>query len=46
MFWIKRSEINKYVLAEYMEEMLRVFESDLISELFFYNDDGLKCKLL
>ena len=46
VFWIKRSELSNYVLAEYMEEMLQVFESDTLSELFFYNDDGLKFKLL
>ena len=46
VFWVKRAALNQYVLAEYMEEMLKVFEDDSVSELFFYNENGLKCKLL
>ena len=46
VFWVKRAALNQYVLAEYMEEMLKVFEDESVSELFFYNENGLKCKLL
>lgn len=46
IFWVKRSELERYQLADYMPQMLQVFESEEFSELLFYNDDGLKYELL
>lgn len=46
VFWIRRDELEQYPLAEYFDEMLKIFESGEISEMFFYQDDGLKFKLL
>ena len=46
VFWIRRDELEQYPLAEYFNEMLKIFESVDLSEMFFYQDDGLKFKLL
>lgn len=40
MFWIKRSELGNYRLADEFENMLRVFESDDLSEFYYQKADG------
>lgn len=44
VFWISRDEVADYVLAKGFEEMLKVFESDTLSELYYYreNDEWYK----
>lgn len=44
VFWISRDEVADYVLAKGFEEMLKVFESDTLSELHYYreNDEWYK----
>lgn len=42
---VPRAELEKYPLADYMPQMLQVFESEEYSELLFYNDDGLRYML-
>lgn len=38
VFWIKRSELQDYTLAEGFESMLEVFENDNLSENFHWFD--------
>lgn len=38
VFWIRRNELNNYVLADDFDKMLRIFESDSLSELYYYKD--------
>lgn len=41
MFWIRRSELGKYKLAgSDFEDMMRVFESDDLSEFYYNKVDG------
>ena len=40
VFFIKRSELDNYKLASGFKEMLRVFESDSLSENYFTTEDG------
>lgn len=40
VFWIKRNELNNYVLADDFDKMLKIFESDSLSELYYYKDSG------
>lgn len=44
VFWINRDEVADYVLAKGFEEMLKVFETDTLSELYYYreNDEWYK----
>ena len=47
MRWIKRSELANYTLAEDFEDMVKVFESDNLSEFQYYlENDEWKLKLL
>ena len=47
VFWIPRDTLRQYTLVDDFEKMLSVFESDQISELFYYREDGhLQRKLL
>ena len=47
VFWIPRNTLKNYALANDFEEMLRVFESDALSEFYYYKDEGKWCfKLL
>ncbi len=47
VFWIKRSELKKYPLVDDFEDMVRVFESDDLSEFQYYIEaDEWKLKLL
>ncbi|MEN2467731.1 8-oxo-dGTP diphosphatase [Ornithinibacillus sp. JPR2-1] len=38
VFWIKREELLNYKLADDFEKMLQVFESDDISELYYFKE--------
>ena len=40
IFWIQRSELKNYVLADDFEEMIKIFESDNLSEFYYYKDVG------
>ena len=41
VFWIRRSELGKYKLAgSDFEDMMRVFESDDLSEFYYNKVDG------
>lgn len=40
VFWIPRSTLTDYTLAEDFEDMVRVFESDELSEFYYYKQDG------
>ena len=47
MRWIKRSELSNYTLVEDFEDMVKVFESDDLSEFQYYLEDNTwKLKLL
>lgn len=47
VFWIPRSTLRDYVLADDFAQMLTVFESDDFSEFYYYKEDGVwKYKLL
>lgn len=41
VFWINRSEIGNYVVADGFMEMLEVFENDNISENYHWLEDGI-----
>lgn len=46
--WIKREDLNNYILASGFEDMVKVFEDDSLSECYYYKDEtqGIKLKLL
>ena len=47
VFWIPRHTLDQYTLCDDFESMLRVFESDELSEFYYYKEDsGWKLKLL
>ena len=47
VFWIPREDLNKYILCDDFESMIQVFESDELSEFYYYKEDGSwKLKLL
>ena len=47
VFWIKRSELETYSLADDFEKMLEVFESSEISEFYYSKCNGVwKAELL
>ena len=41
VFWINRSEIGNYVVADGFMEMLEVFENDNLSENYHWLEDGV-----
>ncbi len=41
VFWINRNDLNKYKLSNDFEVMLNIFESETLSELYYYKDDGI-----
>jgi len=46
VFWVKREELLTYKLVSNFKQMLKVFESDSISEFYYYDNDGeLEVKL-
>lgn len=47
VFWIKRSDLRNYQLANDFEEMLEVFEDDSLSEFYYtVEDEEWKIELL
>ena len=47
VFWIPRGTLNQYTLCDDFEDMIRIFESDHLSEFYYYKEDGSwKLKLL
>ncbi len=47
VFWIPRNTLTDYTIANDFEDMVRVFESDDLSEFYYYKEDGSwKMKLL
>ena len=38
VFWVRRSELGRYRLPVDFEDMLKVFESDQLSEFYYYRD--------
>jgi len=43
VFWIPRCKLSEYKLGLDFEEMLQVFESDTLSEFFYYKDNDTWC---
>lgn len=41
VFWIKRSELNNYKLAEGFDKILEVFENENLTENYNYLEDGI-----
>ena len=47
VFWISKEDLHKYTLCDDFESMIKVFESDELSEFYYYKEDGgWKLKLL
>ena len=47
VFWIPRSDLNKYTLCADFEDMVKVFEDDNLSEFYYYTENNnWKHKLL
>lgn len=40
VFWIKKSDLNKYKLADGFETMFKVFDDDSLSEFMSVKEDG------
>ena len=40
VFWIPREKLGEYQLAEDMEEMVKVFETDTLSEFYYHKEKG------
>ena len=40
VFWVPRNALHQYALAEDFMEMLRIFESDNLSEFCYYEENG------
>ena len=38
VFWIDRKELNKYKLSLDLKRILKIMESDELSELIYYHD--------
>lgn len=47
VFWIPIDTLHRYTLCDDFESMIKVFESDELSEFYYYKEDGSwKLKLL
>ena len=47
VFWVSKENLHKYTLCDDFERMIQVFESDELSEFYYYKEDGSwKLKLL
>ena len=47
VFWIPRNTLDQYTLCDDFSDMVKVFESDDLSEFYYYTEDGdWKLKLL
>ncbi|WP_017549508.1 8-oxo-dGTP diphosphatase [Salinicoccus carnicancri] len=40
VFWIDKSELLDYELAQDFKEMFEVFDSELLSEFYYYEEEG------
>ena len=40
VFWIPREKLCEYQLAEDMEAMVKIFESDELSEFYYHKENG------
>ena len=40
VFWIPRNKLSEYKLGLDFEEMLKIFESDTLSEFYYYKDEN------
>ena len=40
VFWIARSDLSKYRLVDDFMDMVKVFESDDLSEFYYFTEDG------
>ena len=40
VFWIRRDALEDYQLVDDFEDMVRVFESENLSEFYYYTEDG------
>lgn len=40
VFWIPRDTLKNYTLANDFEDMVRIFESESLSEFYYYKDNG------
>lgn len=40
VFWIPRNTLSQYVLCDDFEDMVRIFESDDLSEFYYYQENG------
>ena len=40
VFWIKRADLDKYKLSLDLKRILKVMESDELSEIIYYDDNG------
>ncbi len=40
VFWIEKNELNNYQLADQFDEMFKVFDSDDLSENYYWFDDN------
>ncbi len=40
VFWIPRGDLSRYTLCSDFESMVQVFESDQLSEFYYYKQDG------
>lgn len=40
VFWIPRSTLDRYTLCDDFESMIKVFESDDLSEFYYYKENG------
>lgn len=40
VFWVFRSELGRYNLSVDLDEMIRIFDSDSLSEFYYYQEDG------
>ena len=40
VFWIPRSSLNRYPLADDFADMVRIFESDELSEFYYYKESS------
>ena len=39
VFWIDRNDLNKYKLSLDLKRILKIMESDNLSELIYYHDE-------
>jgi len=40
VFWIRRKDLDQYELVDDFMDMVRVFESDTLSEFYYYTENG------